>query len=55
MPKKKEKSEIETHISTTQDVKEKLRSMAKKEARTMRVVLRRIISEAYDKVNDAEY
>lgn len=41
--------EKETHISTTVDVKEKLRFIAKKEGRTMRIVLARIIGKEYEK------
>ena len=39
----------ETHISVTVDTKDKLKLIAKKEKRTMRTVIARLIDEAYKK------
>ena len=37
----------ETHVSTTVEVKEMLKSIAKAESRSMRTVLNRLVKKAY--------
>ncbi len=39
----------ETHISTTPEIKEKLKAIAGRESRSMRTVLSRIITDAFEK------
>jgi len=40
----------ETHISTTPDVREKLKAIAEFEQRAMRTILKRVVEAEYKKV-----
>ena len=40
---------VETHISTTPEIKQKLKEIADSESRSMRTVLARIVKDAHKK------